>query len=238
MVIVAMTPRSGSGYLSDLMKLNNLGQSAEHFRVSGGTMEKLVTNSKLKTYDAYVRKIIQSRSQGNIFAAKCDWPQFVPLYYFGSYDAYFRQARFVYLTRGDLLMQAISRYIGTATGYFHSTNKDKAHTLDQEVAMDFDAITQHLTHLVNMQSAWETFFSTEGISPLRLRYEELEADPVLTIRRIADFIGRPVTGDVITQTEHEKVRNERNEKLRDAYVNAARMRRNQASQGLLELVSK
>jgi len=226
MMAICMTPRSGSSHLGALLRENGFGQSREYFRVAGDAMKKFVAKNDIQDYDGYVRRVIQANTREGIFAVKLGWLQFVPIYYFGYFDAYFRSAKLIYLTRGDLLGQAISRYLGSETGYFHTPlNKAEAHTLQQDVPMDFDKITEHLDYLVNVQAAWEQFFSTEGLTPLRVRYEELSADPAAVLGKIADYVGRPLQGDTKLETEFKKVRNERNERLREAYVAESRRRR-------------
>ena len=151
--VLCMTPRSGSTYLGSLMRENGLGNGTEHFRVSGGAMERFCKDRKITTYDDYIRKIIELRTKDGIFTAKVDWLQYIPIYYFGMHDHYFKSAQFIFLTRSDILMQAISRYIATETGYSHSINVEKAHTAGSDISFDFAKITQHIEHLIYMQSA-------------------------------------------------------------------------------------
>lgn len=224
-IFLCMTPRSGSSYLGSALEMNKIGRFGEHFRVVGGTLEKAVQESDAKSFEDYVRARMQTFTTKDIFGAKVDWLQFAPLYHFGAYENYFKDATYIYLTRSDILAQAISRYIGTQTGYFHSVNKDKESTRSDEVAFDFDDLWRHVEHLIDMQSAWEYFFATEGINPLRLTYEEIDADPTSVLRRISDFVGVALPDPIVIDTEYKKVRNERNEKMKAMAVEEARRRR-------------
>ena len=224
-IVICMTPRSGSTYLSSVLRDNEMGRFQEHFRVNGGSLEQFVEKSGAKTFHNWVEQRLSRLSHNGIYGMKADWPQFVPLYYLGAYDYYFRDAFFIYLTRGDVMAQAISRYISTETGYFHSVNTEQSHTLDETVPLDLDKLTKHIDVLVDMQGDWERFFAYEGISPLRLRYEEIDSDPDAVIRHIATYCGLELPDTIVTQTEFERVRNQRNEDLRTAAIAEARARR-------------
>lgn len=224
-ILLCMTPRSGSTYLGSALEMNKVARFREHFRVAGGTLQKAVKESGAKSFEDYVLARIATLRVKDVFGAKTDWLQFAPLYYFGAYERYFRNAHYIYLTREDVLAQAISRYIATETGYFHSVNKHLENTKSVEVEFDFDKLWRHAEHLIEMQSAWERFFATEGISPLRLTYEELEADPADVLRRISDFVGVALPDPVVVDTDYKKVRNERHEKMKAFAVEEARRRR-------------
>lgn len=226
-IVLCMTPRSGSTYLGSIMRENGLGNGREHFRVAGNTMEKFVRQNSVSNYDEYVSAMMKAQSHEGVFNLKADWLQYSPVYYFGAHSKFFREADFIYLTRSDILMQAISRYVSTETGFFHTgVNADKAHTLEQEIPMDFDKISFHLRHLIQMQAAWEMFFSHEGIAPLRVVYEEVDSNPASVLQRISDYVKKPLPETLTLKTEFEVVRNERNERLREQFVDASRRRLN------------
>ena len=227
-IFLCMTPRSGSSYLSSVLRANKLGQFNEHFRVVQGSLETAIENDKLKTFEDWVHTRIKKRSAHGHFGVKLDWLQFIPVYYLGAYDYYFRDASFIYLTRGDILMQAISRYISSTTGYFHSTNVEKEETLKEEVPFDFDAIWKHVVHLAEMQKAWELFFAAEGISPLRITYEDIDEDACAVVRRIIAYAGLEEPKKLELETDFKKVRTERNTRLRERVVEEARRRRKEA----------
>ena len=216
--VMCMTPRSGSTHLGALMRANGLGDGQEHFRVSGDQMKKFVARQDVRTYEEYFREIVRTRRQGDTFLVKCDWWQFAPLYYFGMFDHYLKDASFIYLTRGSVLDQAVSRHIATRTGYFHSVNKDKADTTSDEVPFDRDEVGAHLSHLVEMQSQWEVFFAENRLSPLRLRYEEIDEDPRAVLSRLFAYLGQDEPEAFTVETPYERVRNARNERLAAAYA--------------------
>lgn len=233
-VVICMTPRSGSSYLSSILANNGVGTFQEHFRVVNDALENLCEERKLDSVEQWVADRIRTLSAGGVYGFKCDWQQFVPLYYLGPYDHFFRDAKFVYLTRNDVMAQAVSRYISTETGYFHSVNADKAHTLDDDIALDFDQLKGHLERLITMQGCWEHFFADEGISPLRISYEAIEEDAENVVRRVASFAGINLPPSLELETEYKKVRTARNDVIRAEAIAEARSRRIKLS----EILSK
>lgn len=223
-LVVCMTPRSGSTYFAALLRENGIGNGQEHFRVAGDQMQRFVNEHSITSYEEYFRRMVRARSRNDIFCVKCDWPQFAPLYFSGVYQHYLRDAHFVYLTRKNVLEQAVSRFIGTETGYFHSTNESKKKTLADEVSFSADGITSHLEHLLRMQYQWEYFFAESGISPLRIFYEDLDQNPGHVLEKTAAFVSVQLPAEIYLDNEYERVRNDRNAKLADEYKRVTRGR--------------
>ena len=92
--------------------------------------------------------------------------------------------KYIYLTRGDLLMQAISYYTATKTGRWSSRSAGAS-------LSDFDEheIAQHMMYLADLMSRWEFVFGALGIQPLRITYEEIEEASQDTLARCLRHIG-------------------------------------------------
>lgn len=222
-IVICMTPRSGSSYLGSALKANDIAHTQEHFRIRGGNLERDASKLSEKTYEAYFRMKVESLTSDNgVFAVKCDWPQYAPIYAAGLHYAYLKKAKFFYLTRSDILGQAISRYIATETNYFHSVNEN-ADALNKKVPFSYEGIREHLDYLVKMQSDWERFFACEGISPHRLHYESIAANPARVIRRIGRVMGMKIA-EPKTETEYKVVRTEQNVRLRGEFMDEHRQR--------------
>ena len=221
-LFICMTPRSGSTFLSSLFIKNNIGHVCEHFRIVQGSLEKNIEKFKTTSFDDYVRNIITQNRNKNFIGVKMDWSQFIPVYYLGAYHHFFPNAKFVYLTRNDLLMQAISLYIADQTGYFHSTfHKNKVSTLDKDIFFSYEAITQRMERIIRTQASWEYFFAVEGISPLHITYEEINNNPELIFQQICKYASIPAPKNITTDTGFNVIRNKRNillaKKFRDEY---------------------
>ncbi|MBJ3774391.1 Stf0 family sulfotransferase [Acuticoccus mangrovi] len=222
MTVICMTPRSGSSYLGSVLRENGFGTTQEHFRIVGGSLERDAEKLKGKSYEGYFREKVQRLTENGYFSVKLDWPQFVPLYFSSVFATYLNNANFVYLTRSDILAQAISRYVATVTGYFHTTNEGGVQ--EGVVPFDYEGIRKHLDYLVTMQGDWERFFASEGLLPVRITYEEVATNPTEAFAKIAQAIGAPVPENVVTKTEFGVTRTSENERLRKAFVAEHRQR--------------
>lgn len=215
MLLVCMTPRSGSQYLGSLLRDNGLGLAHEHFRYTGGSIEEITQQYGLETFEDFVRNRIDRNiaEGGAVFSAKADWMQFLPLYYLGAYQHYFRGAHYVYLTRRDRLDQAVSRYIATESRYFHSTYLEHRDAVEG-VPFSYEGIGAHLGHLLALENSWEQFFLSEEIQPLRIFYEDLAADPAAVLAGIFDHLGREPPQTAIVETEFRIVRTDKNARFK------------------------
>jgi LPS sulfotransferase NodH len=90
----------------------------------------------------------------------------------------------VYLTRDDLLGQAISWARALQTGQYRSAQPAK-----QLAVYDADLIRTQLTAIVRERAQWETFFARTGIEPLRIVYERFLEDRSSYVDRVANLVG-------------------------------------------------
>lgn len=182
---ICMTPRSGSTWLAELLEQTGLlGRPSEYFAFE----HPLALSSEaadLRTYlgDAQA----SSMSANGVFGIKGNFVQLAPLMARGLFTDQRLRYRYVYLTREDTVLQAISLYRAAETGSW---------TIGQRgfrPAPEFDAakINRRAEWLVDMMANWERAFAAFGITPLRLTYEQLEADPAAVVRRIARLVDVP-----------------------------------------------
>jgi LPS sulfotransferase NodH len=61
-----------------------------------------------------------------------------------------------------------------------------------EPAYDQHRIATELQKLRDEADGWETWFGSQSISPVRLAYEDLAADPAKALEDLMEAIGRPV----------------------------------------------
>lgn len=92
--------------------------------------------------------------------------------------------RFLHLTRDNLVDQAISGLKATQTAQWRSTD-----TPQRMAQYDAASISQNLRSIAAEDARWRIFFARNGLSPLRLRYEEILASPQSAIDQIARYLG-------------------------------------------------
>jgi len=123
-------------------------------------------------------------SPNGIFGCKMHWNQFSFFLKLGL-EARFHDAKFVYLTREDVLGQAISHAIAMQTGQWTSFHRAKR----KRPVYSFKAVARSLHLVLDQRRMWETFFAHAGIVPLRVTYEELTKDRKIVTARVLEYLG-------------------------------------------------
>ena len=181
--IVAAQPRSGSHLLCQLLY---------HTRQAGCPLEYF----HKRHWDAWCQRcrktnpnlvlsvILRRRTSPNgIFGCKMHWAQFRFFVKLGL-EKRFHGAKFVYLTRDDVLGQAISHALAVQTGQWTSLH---ASTKKQPV-YSFEAVNRSLSLILEERRMWEAFFARAGIAPLRLTYESLVGNKRDAIARLLKYL--------------------------------------------------
>jgi LPS sulfotransferase NodH len=106
----------------------------------------------------------------------------------------FGKILYLHLSREDKLAQAVSLIKAEQTGLWHvapdGTEIERlAPPKDPEY--DFERIRRELAELESYDTAWNSWFAEQQITPLRIGYETLSADPAATLTRICTALGIP-----------------------------------------------
>lgn len=118
-------------------------------------------------------------------------------------DALFGPMCFVQLQRRDKLAQAISRLRAEASGLWHRREDGSVlEELSPRRAPGYDAgaIRAHLAEIAELEQLWADWFAAEGITPLRLFYEDLSADLTAGVNAILAQIGAAPVAQAETRT--------------------------------------
>ncbi len=109
--------------------------------------------------------------------------------------AAFGRILFIHLTRQDTLDQAISYLRAQQSGLWHrAPDGSELERLAPPAPAVYDAaaIASRMAVLRGANAAWERWFEREGITPLRLSYENLAADPQGALAAILVQLGLDV----------------------------------------------
>lgn len=215
--MICMTPRSGSTYLGSLFRENGLGDAKEHLRIAGNQMRDFVNQCGAKSYGDFIRALVEGYASSNYFSIKADWLQFRPFYHFGGFQKYFQNAKFIYLSRKDILSQAISHFIAGQTGYGHTTQIKDSNKFEL-LQFDYKGILAEISEIQSRAKAWEMFFSLERIEPLRLYYEDLRDNPAGTLTQIVAFLNVELPKVPTLDTEYRSVETHLNHELRQKFI--------------------
>lgn len=101
------------------------------------------------------------------------------------FEEAFGRLRFIYLSRSDVIAQAISLYRAEKTGHWHTVEGQEP---EQHPAFDFDEIRSRVQMLQQQDEAWQHWFQSVSVEPMTVNYEEFSAEPVSCIRKILQFL--------------------------------------------------
>lgn len=212
--IIAMTPRSGSSYLCDVLtKCNQFGSPIEV--MNQNFIPRIMQKIPGRTPDEYIRNVTRVRKSRNQVAGfKASWFQFKNFYDEVARPEFLTGFKYIYLTRRDLAAQAVSLYKATASTVFHTNiqhDDDAIRTLES-MEYDYDSIDNWYRHIYQQEKGWNAFFYENNITPLCISYEDVEEDVLDVLRRIARFVG--IEANELSMPEapsvFKKIRDQRN----------------------------
>lgn len=190
--LIFLTPRSGSTWLTELaIGTGRLGQPQEWFNEGFLASDFPALGCRpprmrgLTDINNYFSAIVD---EGNGVAGvelslhqaealfshietgqKVDWPTEV-----------------FFLRRRDIVAQAISLYRSISSGRWHSYDAGASEAAKFETCpYDFDEILKWLKYLVQMEHEFLARFAEWSLKPVPLYYEDIVADPIRALNRIA-----------------------------------------------------
>ncbi|TPM90340.1 Stf0 family sulfotransferase [Mesorhizobium sp. B2-1-3A] len=108
------------------------------------------------------------------------------------FERAFGRILYIHLSRENKLAQAISLIKAQQTGLWHiapdGTEIERVAPA-QEPQYDFERIKGELAELESYDAAWNIWFTAQGITPLRVGYEHLSADPAAALLGICEALG-------------------------------------------------
>jgi LPS sulfotransferase NodH len=108
--------------------------------------------------------------------------------------AAFGRTLFIHLARADKVAQAVSLVRAEQTGLWHraADGSELERTAPpREPDYDGEALRAVFDRLNGYEREWQAWFAREGLSPLRLTYDALSADPAGTLAKVLDALGLP-----------------------------------------------
>ena len=208
--VIAMTPRSGSSYLCDLLARSKVfGCPGEQLNTD--FIPSVLQAIPATNADTYLRNNLRhSQTPNGVSGIKASWFQlsdFLPLL---AQPDVLTSFKYISLLRKDTVLQAISLYRATATGVFHTNIEHSGEALRSlgELPFDYAKIDYWHRHIVLQQQGWEAFFRERGITPLG---------------RIAEHLGVPTDGVAMPEAPSifKKLGGDQNVVWRERFVQEA-----------------
>jgi LPS sulfotransferase NodH len=207
-LVIAMTPRSGSTMFCSLLeKTGALGLPDEYLNPVGPMQ---LHGRKLQRYDfdSYWDALLRKKRTANgIFSLKADFNHLRPLLERGPLEEFLPDAHFVYLERSDIVAQAVSLQRAASSGLWH-LDRDRRPLRSvphAEPVYDRAAIGAYLAEVTAMREQWREFFASRGITPLRLTYEGIVADPAAAVSACLSLCGAANANPADLSAETSKI---------------------------------
>jgi len=181
---ICTQPRSGSNLLCQfLSSTDQLGYPLEYF--NGPGRRALGLPDFPDAPELQIKAVLRLGATPNgVYAVKLFASQFAAFSRGLQWMDLLPNLHFVYLTRDDLLGQAISWARALQTEQYRSTQPAK-----RLAVYDTDLIRFQLTAIVRERAQWETFFARTGIEPLRIVYERFLENPSSYVDLVATLVG-------------------------------------------------
>lgn len=223
-LIIFMTPRSGSTWMSQiLIRHGGFGQPEEWFNPDHLATDIAQTKSaSLDRYFQHVRKQFQDPNTG-VFGAEISYFHLELMERMASFFDVFDPSHttFFYLTRRDLAAQAVSLYKATKTQIWNSLEGDVS-SKDADLAYDEAEVTAWAEHLLQQEQGFERTFAARKLRPIRLAYEDIiDAGP----EKVCQFFCRHVGVEFhSTPTERMKrIGTAKNEEFADRFASSLKL---------------
>jgi LPS sulfotransferase NodH len=217
--VICITPRSGSTLLSSALSEQTLrghvglGYPGEIFNL--GFIKPRAMHYGCRSIDEYTKWALwESTDKSGVFAVKGDLFQLLPFLLTPTFQHFLPNTKFIYLTREDVLLQAISFVIAQHTGKWTSES-----IVSGRYEENFEEICTNVELIVQMMSSFEKLFSFSNIAPCQIFTSDVENDLASTIKKVINFVDAPIAEHTIQlRVQTSRTRDEVNEVLKKAVV--------------------
>ncbi|UCE48753.1 MAG: hypothetical protein JSW47_01130, partial [Phycisphaerales bacterium] len=185
--VICSTPRSGSHfYAASLAATGIAGRPEDHFNPWGAGGRRGEAHDAEPKYDRkYVADIMAASNMTNgIFGTTVQFNQIAGFVGFKTFEGMFPHAlKYLYLTRRDILQQAVSLAIARQTGQFQSGQPPA-----KQAQYNEDQIRCCLDDIINQERGWTRYFSERSIEPFRVFYEDLVTDTRKVVLETLEYL--------------------------------------------------
>lgn len=211
--MICTAPRSGSTLLCRLLAETGVaGKPASYFHEPSLAewtrrlgVEADPTASEREVVEACVQAALaRGRSDNGIFGLRLQRPSFD--FFFSQlalvhreraserarFEGVFGRTLFIHLSRADKVDQAVSCLKAEQTGLWHvAADGSELERDGPPRAPEYDqaAIQAWVDAMVAYDRDWNAWFAAEAITPIRIAYDDLSADPQGTVGRVLQALG-------------------------------------------------
>ena len=217
--LIAMTPRSGSSYFSDLLKnTNQLAEPGEY--LNPGFIPDIANAVQANNLSDYWVNLIEKKGSKGIFGVKTSFFHFMPLIETGLDQLFFKENKIIFLRRKNIVKQAISLHLATQSDIFHtniSHSKDKWELLSN-IPYDNNLIKNWIDHINFQEKGWDNYLAKKEF--IKLYYEDIVENPKNCVNNVIKYLNR-TSIDTSSQPESifKKIGNDKNEEFFQQFIN-------------------
>ena len=192
--------RSGSTLLVDALRSMGIGRPGRHIDIN------LIQDLTLEGIQSH----LESKCKDGIIGVRVEWTYLIRISERANinlselFHVCLPDAKFIYLTRRDIVHQALSRIKHDMLGRIHPRSESQwkqYKTLESQLKeVPVDAINANIVRTVIASAAWEQFFRCLCVSPMRIEFESLLSDRTAVYESVCEFIGVSAKQDGVEMT--------------------------------------
>lgn len=187
LTILCFTNRSGSNLLAEYLRITrNFAGLRE--QLNHDIVKKAADKTGVATFPDYVTDLARdSIDDAKSFGFKASWNQLLMLLHW-NIPAMFSGLNVIHIERKDIVAQAVSYSIANQTKQWKSTIKKEA----AQPEYDFSDILKRLDNAGFGNKMIRQICSVYELKHISVIYEDLVADPVMTLARLHKETGLPL----------------------------------------------
>jgi LPS sulfotransferase NodH len=186
--LIATTQRSGSHLLAHAMARAGAAVPLEYANPFLAEVELMRRGRDITAYArrALLEEIrVRRTTPDGLFGLKAHWHHWEAVLSDVEAHRLLEPQRVIHVQRRDLLRQAVSLVFSRRTGSWISFHEGRG---KDPGPFDASAIDEALGLIIHEQRAWEVWFISTGITPLRLCFDHIAADPQRTALAAARYV--------------------------------------------------
>lgn len=186
---ILFTARSGSTFLThELRQARVLSVPEEWFNWSN--IGEMAARQPMTPKRYILKTVLENASANGVFGVELTWHQLASLAEIVPIEKLFlHKIKWFCLRRRNLLAQAVSHYIASESGIYHSYQLQGSSTERRAVDYDVKKIKRHVLDLLAQEVAASDWMMSRNISPVNIYYEDLACNMREAVLLFANVIG-------------------------------------------------
>lgn len=190
--VVFMTGRCGSTLLTSVMRDLNAGNPEEFFNEE--YIAYWLSRNPGANLSDYISAIRELGSRGGLFGCEIDplrLSRLIKWSAVGETDLLHSGAGYIWLTREDIVAQAISYATAKRSGVWHNFGGPPKRDIEMP-AISHDDIWSEILSIYHSEWWMQNMFLRNSVVPLRLTYEQLICERATAVGRVFSEVGRRI----------------------------------------------